>query len=136
MITMTTPQNEGEGDFTQHGLKYNMTYTVLNIVSLPDETVLVQCYNPWGYDTYNGPWRSDDPRWTRQYRAIAGYDYQQNDGVFFMPIEEFRNTFESVIVSLDTRNMFNDKWLMLDDHTDNPGNVNEEYTRHEFYLTS
>ena len=48
--------------------------------------------NPWGVEKYKGPWRDDDTRWTADFKKQANL-VKKNDGIFYMPVENFKNAF-------------------------------------------
>lgn len=60
--------------------------------------------NPWGTDTFNGPWSDSDSRWTAAYKAQVPYS-NSNDGFFFIEASDFVNGFSYFQV-----NFFSDNW--------------------------
>ena len=64
--------------------------------------------NPWGYSTYNGDWKHDDPKWTTEYKSLVPYglgdDVTSNlNGLFVIPVEKLKNSqcFDGIDITLD-----------------------------------
>ena len=63
---------------------------------MKDGTRLLKLHEPWGTDTYTGPWNDKDPRWTDELRAEANallgkaapWVPNLKDGTFWMPWTE------------------------------------------------
>ena len=91
--------NEGYGLVTGHA------YTLLGVVELSNGVRLVKLRNPWGSELYTGPWFDGDPRWTHALKEEAGM-VAADDGIFHMPLENFRDTFTTYDVC-----MYDDNWL-------------------------
>lgn len=66
---------------------------------------MVRIRNPWGVDRYTGPWCDGDSRWTAAYQAQVPYNNNQNDGYFFMNVNDFVNAFSYFQI-----NYINDGW--------------------------
>lgn len=83
-------QNEGFGLITGHA------YSILGAVTLYDGgseyQKLVKMRNPWAVESYNGDWNDSDWRWTDDFKEQAGM-VAADDGVFFMPYDDFDVTF-------------------------------------------
>lgn len=74
--------------------------------------------NPWGKETYTGPWGDDDKRWTPELREKVG-SVKANDGIFFYPADEFMKAFRGVDVAF-----YNENWKQVtykNTKGDNPG---------------
>jgi hypothetical protein len=54
--------------------------------------------NPWGSELYSGPWNDKDKRWTPALLKQVNH-YPANDGVFWMPVEDFRTPFSVLSVA-------------------------------------
>ena len=90
------------------GMANSHAYTVLGLLELGDgedggtTTRLVKMRNPWGYETYHGPWSdSDDSAWSEDLLDEAGHKIS-NNGVFFMPIEQYHQQIQTTFISRDT----------------------------------
>ena len=46
------------------GVAYGHAYTVIDTALLDDGTRLIKMRNPWGSETYHGPWGDDSHLWT------------------------------------------------------------------------
>jgi hypothetical protein len=55
--------------------------------------------NPWARETYNGPWNDSYEGWTAPMRKKLKF-IDQNDGVFYIPIEIFKETFSAVYIAM------------------------------------
>jgi hypothetical protein len=53
--------------------------------------------NPWGSETYSGPWNDRDSRWTDSFKQQANL-VVGDDGTFYMPHENFDTAFTSYTV--------------------------------------
>ena len=53
--------------------------------------------NPWGNEKYAGAYSDNDSRWTSSLKAEAGMT-EANDGVFFIPVPNFKRAFRSYTV--------------------------------------
>jgi calpain-15 len=94
-----------------NGIVGNHVYSLLSVVELiqtdgefvifeggdgawnPDTVKLVKLRNPWGNGEWVGPWHDGDPQWTDALRETLGIKIE-DDGIFFMPFEEFTVLFE------------------------------------------
>ena len=59
----------------------NHAYSFINTVEFGGNR-LVQIRNPWGRESYTGPWSREDTRnWTEANKRAAGYDeFFENEG--------------------------------------------------------
>lgn len=48
--------------------------------------------NPWGVDSYSGPWNDNDSRWTSSYKSQVPY-VNSDDGFFFMDVTDFTSVY-------------------------------------------
>jgi len=95
--------------------------------------------HPYGENEWLGDYSDDSDLWTDDLKEAYGFTEARDDGVFFMPYDDYFTQFEFTFVNHDTSNMYRDDWLILDDHTDSPGLdsvCGETCTRHEFTLSS
>lgn len=94
-----------------NGIVGNHVYSLLSVVELmetdgkfvifegsdggwnPDTVKLVKLRNPWGNGEWVGPWHEGDSQWTDALRQTLGIKVE-DDGIFFMPFEEFTVLFE------------------------------------------
>ena len=74
----------GNGDDTKQnrvGLAMSHAYTVLGVVEVNDRTYnkserLVKLRNPWGKETYKGPWCDSCHEWTDETEKQAGLQHE------------------------------------------------------------
>ena len=77
------------------GITKSHAYTLIGVYEfiLSGEKVrLVQIRNPWGCGEWSGSWSDSDPRWTTNLRRELSH-VSKDDGIFFMPFEEFSQIF-------------------------------------------
>ena len=84
------------------GLSQSHAYSVIGCYELKDGEgnvvhKLLMLRNPWGFETYNGPWHDGDSRWDGggfgvDYKTQVPY-YAQDDGKFFIDIANFKKSF-------------------------------------------
>ncbi|CAD8121740.1 unnamed protein product [Paramecium sonneborni] len=89
-------------EIEQLGLIRNHAYSVLNFrtIKLPtkEEIQLIQLKNPYGNDQeWNGDWSDKSPLWTQELKDNV-LQNQEEDGIFFMCIDDFKKYFESVFI--------------------------------------
>lgn len=77
------------------GLVGNHAYTVLGVAEY-NGVKLVRCRNPWGVERYTGPWNDADPVWTPEAKTALNHT-TSNDGIFFVPLSDFKAAFGSVV---------------------------------------
>ena len=91
-------------------------YTVLGTKLLKDGTRLVKIRNPWGAEDYKGPASDKDTKfWTAARLEEVGHKFNMLDGVFYMPIEQYKKDFEETQVNIDPTDMSSAYFLRLDD---------------------
>ena len=99
--------------------KYNLptshAYSVLGVEELTQSgkivEKLVHIRNPWGFESYTGPWSDNDSRWTAEFKAQVPYK-NGNDGGFFMTFDDFRQIWSWFVVTYvhdDFNLSFNEK---------------------------
>ena len=94
--------------------------------------------NPWGHETYHGPYSDSADEWSADLIDEAGHIIS-NEGIFFMPIENYHQEVETTFVSRDNTNWYQSYFLMLDDTTSTDGQFSQcgsNCTRHQLTLTS
>ena len=90
MITASTHSHpQGDTVSNADGLPYSHAYTVLGVNKLSIGTRLVRIRNPWARDSYTGEWSDRSPLWTQELRDEVGIDEDDQDGVFFMSLDDY-----------------------------------------------
>ena len=98
MMTAGTPSVPGKNHFDKlaNGLSISHAFTILSTHELKDakgKTIkLLKIRNPWGKEEYKGPYSDSSKLWTADLRKQAGA-VVANEGVFFMPIADFKKSF-------------------------------------------
>jgi len=78
--------------------------------------------NPWGIERYTCDYSDDSDLWTLDLKREAGAtETVENDGLFFMTIEAYKEQGLATLVSFDTAGWYNSYFLMLDDDTEADG---------------
>ena len=122
MITAGSLNRRGRNHFDkqENGISYNHAYTVLSAheyrhpMSWDVVIRLLKIRNPWGIESYNGPYSDKSELWKSHMRKELGAE-ANNDGIFFMPIEEYKKSFESTTISHDPSKMSRAHFLVLND---------------------
>ena len=101
---------------------------------------LLKIRNPWGAELYHGHWSDDSELWTDDLRAEAGQT-SDNDGIWFMSIEDFQVQFSRTVVNFDPTGWHHDYFLATNDDSqqENPQGTWDcglHCTRHELTLES
>lgn len=79
-------------DGSQYGLISGHAYTLLGPFEYNGQK-LIKMRNPWGKEKYNGDWSDKDTtKWTDDAKQTLSHSLA-NDGVFFIPIENFKSVF-------------------------------------------
>jgi len=104
---------------------------------------LVKMRNPWASELYYADWCDSCDEWNnipQEDKDAVGFT-NADDGVFFMPMQLYYDTFGWTHVTHDVQDWYSDYFLMLDDntHSDNPGDnyyCGSTCTKHTLTLTS
>ncbi|CDW77757.1 calpain family cysteine protease containing protein [Stylonychia lemnae] len=80
-----------------YGLATGHAHTVIGQYLLKDifgnvQYKLYRIRNPWGSDSYTGPWSDSDSRWTTYYKSQLPYA-NDNDGYFYISDDDFVKAF-------------------------------------------
>ena len=93
--------HRGRGNL--HGLVAGHAYSLLDVTEVKDASgtvhKLAKMRNPWNVEKYTGPWSDGDSKWTDELKKQVGL-VKANDGIFFMPLEDFYNLYISFSVSI------------------------------------
>ena len=76
--------------------------------------------NPWGSESYHGPWSDASELWNDTTKTQAGW-VEEKEGAFFMPFDLFHQHFGYTYINYDPDDLFRDDWLQLNDSTSKPG---------------
>ena len=87
-----------------YGLPNNHAYTILGtaVIKTPtgdDRARLIRIRNPWGVDSYNGPWNDNDNRWNAMTMPQVPDFKKANDGTFFIEENDFVKAFSRFDIS-------------------------------------
>jgi len=97
---MTTSVVEKESVKDYKGLVMGHAYTLVGVGEYNGER-LVNIRNPWGSEKYSGTWSDDDAqRWTDQAKAHLNHIPAKDDGLFWVPLADFRQLFAETTCAL------------------------------------
>ena len=82
------------GELDAVGLVGNHEYSVVDAREV-DDTCFVRLRNPWGRGEWSGAYSDKSPAWTPGLKAALEYA-DENDGTFWMALEDFERYFETV----------------------------------------
>lgn len=82
---------------------------------------LVKARNPWGKESYVGPWSDEDARWTKELLQEVNHSLNKEDGLFFMDLDTLFAEFEYVIANYNTEGWSYDYHLQVDDNSQDKG---------------
>ena len=109
MISAITPDGNNQ-DKNEYGLAFGHMYTVFSAHEVGGER-LIRVRNPWGAETYEGPWSDGDSNWDRtiesegktflDYFTDLGLYMEKNDGFFFIDYTTYFDSFSETIVHED-----------------------------------
>ena len=139
--THSTPSGSHDEDHPVYGIAYNHAYTVIGAKVLSNGVKLVQVRNPWGTETYKGPWADSDSKWTDALREEAGR-LSADDGVWHIPIKDFMIVMESTYTNKNNSNWKYDSFMRLNDSTQPGGSSSYcgagtgDCVKHELTITS
>ncbi|CAD8146197.1 unnamed protein product [Paramecium octaurelia] len=97
MVTGTYSKN---ADYSAIGLEPGHAYSILNVKTINHpqrgQVHLLKIRNPWARKEWKGDWSDDSDLWTPQIREQAGNTGTENDGIFFMSLDDYTKYFFSV----------------------------------------
>ena len=110
MISAITREGNDQ-EQNQVGLAFGHMYTVFSAHEVGGQK-LVRVRNPWGAETYHGPWKDGDSRWEqpisansdttfRQHFTDLGIYMEKNDGFFFIDHSTYYENFIETVVHED-----------------------------------
>ncbi|CAG9334308.1 unnamed protein product [Blepharisma stoltei] len=71
----------------------------VNRLETVNETELIQLKNPWDEYDWTGDWSDQSPLWTLETRETLRIEFDNNDGSFWICINDLFKNFENIIVS-------------------------------------
>lgn len=116
MIFFNTPVFLNGAERNACGLSSGHAYVALSAIELSNGARLVKLRNPWGEEGYSCDYSDDSHHWTPELKKEAGAKQKpEDDGIFFMTIENYYTQGLVTVVSYDTTGWFEDHFLMLND---------------------
>ena len=90
--TKGSGENKGET-----GIISGHAYTLVSAHKLPNGDEVLKLRNPWGSGEWTGTYSDDSSKWTPALKSQLGWT-DEDDGTFFMEVEDFMNEFEDASV--------------------------------------
>lgn len=87
------------------GVVQGHAYTVLNATTITfqgRQERIIQLRNPWGKGEFTGKWSDLDPNWnyiSPEQKQRIGFNPQKDDGLFYMPYDNFVAEFRALTVA-------------------------------------
>ena len=125
-------------DTNEVGLAYSHAYSILETIELSTGDRLLALRNPWAREAFNGTWSDTSDAWTDELREEANH-LSNNDGKFFISIEDYIKYLEYTTVSFDVSEAYQAYFLRLNDDYVKPAkkqNVSPNCTTHTFVIES
>ena len=113
---MTTASHTGTGsdqDQNPLGVPFRHAFTINNSATLADGTKLLQIRNPWGSETYHGPWSDKSDLWDDATREQVGLEVE-DDGLWWMTAKDYHENFQFTSGNPDVRDQHLSYWAGLD----------------------
>ncbi len=98
---------------SQKGISNGHAYSILDAkeyrkAGSSENLRLVKMRNPWGHTEWKGDYCDNSPLWTPELKRFFGFvdgGKDSDDGVFFMPFEDYLKEFKNVIIcAIDSKN--------------------------------
>eukprot|EP00826_Nyctotherus_ovalis_P012553 TRINITY_DN1332_c0_g2_i1.p1 TRINITY_DN1332_c0_g2~~TRINITY_DN1332_c0_g2_i1.p1 ORF type:complete len:790 (+),score=282.59 TRINITY_DN1332_c0_g2_i1:141-2510(+) len=93
-------------DTATQGIFKGHAYTLINAYEFllnKQKIQLVQLRNPWGKSEWTGEWHDSDPKWSPALKKKLNH-VVRNDGIFFMPFDQFHKIFVHTFISYSRDN--------------------------------
>ena len=88
---------ESNGPDQESGIVAGHAYSVISCKEY-DGIRLLKIRNPWGRFEWGGAWSDNSSKWTQEYIDYFQPDFNNQDGTFWIWIEDFFKNFESITV--------------------------------------
>lgn len=103
MVCSSSPGSDTQA--SESGVVQGHAYTLLdaNVLNFKGQQIrLIKLRNPWGQGEYKGIWSDHDPNWNQvdtNEKKRLGFHLDKEDGIFFMPYDNFWNEFRSITIA-------------------------------------
>ena len=121
MISAGTRVGGSDKNVSKNGLAQSHAYTVLGAFLVNDANgsprKLYKIRNPWGSETYKGPYSdsdSDSTTWDTSLKQAVAFE-NKNDGTFFMDETTYFTEFVETVISTDTTDLTHSYFLIQND---------------------
>ena len=93
----------------------NHSYVILTTKQLDSGERLILLRNPWGTDMYRHEYADSSGEWTNAKLQQRDIPVDDQDGLFYVKVEDFFASLDSTFINYDTTDWFPSSFLMLDD---------------------
>jgi len=97
------------------GLAGGHAYTIIGYHVLSNGVKLLKLRNPWGVETFTGPWSDSSALWTEALKAEVNLQSNSEDGFFYISLEDYYSSTFGTFINYDVEGMGHDYFLMLND---------------------
>jgi len=84
-----------------NGISNGHAYSILDAKEYKDSSKsikLMKLRNPWGRVEWKGNYNDDSNLWTPQLKTFFGFTSGKDDGIFFMPFEDYIKEFNNLVI--------------------------------------
>ena len=124
----------------EFGLVLGHAFSILGTKVLSTGTRLVKIRNPWGAETYKGDWSDTSDKWTPELEEEVGLVKTNNDGIFYMSVEDYAKQFSVTQINYNPKGMHQASFVRLGDDKTKADECayfqGEKCGRHTLELTS
>jgi len=121
LMMITSGSYTGTGndqDQNEAGLPFNHAFSIMRVVEVVDADGvthrLVETRNPWGAETYFGPWSDTSDVWTDDLRQQVNH-FESDDGKYYMEFADYVEYMEYTDFSRDVYGMHYAAFAFLGD---------------------
>ena len=120
IMNLFSNRNGSDSIFSVAGIAQSHGYSLLSTHVVAGNK-LVKARNPWGVESYVGPWSDEDARWTKELLQEVNHSLNKEDGLFFMDLDTLFAEFEYVTANYNTEGWSYDYHLQVDDNSQDKG---------------
>ncbi len=103
---ITSGSNQGTGNHdnkSPYGIAHGHAYSILDAKEYKSNNQrikLLKMRNPWGKGEWTGPYCDSSSCWTPELKKFFEFKAEKEDGIFFIPFENFLQEFENFTICL------------------------------------
>ena len=110
MVTGSTHEtclNQSGPEKRRMGIVSGHSYSLLSVHEFKhagERVKLLKLRNPYGNKEWEGDWSDESPKWTPKLRREHGAETVEDDGVFFIPFQDYIEHFRCTSINFETSN--------------------------------